>query len=324
MKKRLELTIFNCILTFIIIFHINILFGINSSPQTTYEVKFYSNGNIFSKSSTKGKKWHGLSYLYYPNKQMFFKGEYSNGSPSGQRFFYYKTGELINGKFDITLPEYNVQYIGFCKNGLPENEMVGYKSNELIFKVNYQNGRIHGEYQLFKNNKNYKTLIYSKGILIDTVNKYPPNKPETEYELKLYKKLKDDMFLIDNDNGVFFGLDFDMDIEDVFKILQTNIQGKEPENGNMKSRFDYEYKAPYFDFYTQNNKLRLIVCKSKGITDAGIKLGDSYKDVLKAYGEPRNDKPERITKMYIFKSHVIFFVIVNERVQAIRIKYLKI
>lgn len=174
--------------------------GLNENIDSLYQ-KFYDNGVMEEKYSSKKGKLEGEQVFYYPNGQISQEGFYVNGDLNGEFLKYFEDGKIKESQ----------NYV----NGSQEGKRLEYSNSPFHYlsgEQNYLNDEQHGDQRSYSleyrstidNDWEYETnpivyissvLRYEMGVEIDTLDSMFWRKSEWEDYLSKHKKeLNDNYF----------------------------------------------------------------------------------------------------------------------------------
>ncbi len=124
-----------------------------------------------------------------------------------------------------------------------------------------------------------------------------------------YDLLGDKMYLIDEDNSIFYGIKIVERIKKVFKKYGYMLSP----SSSAISEFESCYKFPNVHVYISNRTVKYIVSKyrlSKISTYRGVSIGDNVSILKKIYGKPYRKR--RYTKENGYKRNTMYDYMVND------------
>ncbi len=139
---------------------------------------------------------------------------------------------------------------------------------------------------------------------LQIVNIYPSDSTNQVYNLSLkeiinvtYDLLGDTMYLIDENNGLFFGIEMGENINEVFKKYGYKLPMSESKIPDYKSVYDF----PNVSVYVVNQAVKYLVSTyrlGKITTTKGISIGDKIKKLKKVYGKPYKKRKSNNNLLY--------------------------
>ena len=70
--------------------------SLKNGKKEGFFLKYYKNGQLWSKGNFKNNKKEGSWIVYFNNGQIFSKGKYKNGRPEGYWVMYNEDGTIVD------------------------------------------------------------------------------------------------------------------------------------------------------------------------------------------------------------------------------------